>query len=106
VDSRKFKSMSDWLEKEVGTVAAAQDLINAFHWFLAVEQVGEKWQVRSGERVIYTGDSREHVEAFLYGMAVAYRGMSPRLYGKLFRMMAGTETETPAIELEINEGED
>jgi hypothetical protein len=98
--------MTDWLQKEIGTAAAAQDLINAFHWFLTVEQVGEKWQVRSGERVMYTGESREHVEAFLYGMAVAYRGMSPRLYGKLFRMIAGTEAETRPVEIELVEGDD
>jgi hypothetical protein len=98
--------MSDWLEKEIGTVAAAQDLINAFHWFLTVEQVGEKWQVKSAERILYTGDSREHIEAFLYGMAVAYRGMSPRLYGKLFRFMTGAEREESPIEIEVAEEED
>jgi hypothetical protein len=98
--------MTDWLEKEIGTVAAAQDLINAFHWFLTVEQVGEKWQVKSAERILYTGDSREHVEAFLYGMAVAYRGMSPRLYGKLFRLMTGAETEKSPVEIEVAEEED
>lgn len=98
--------MTDWLENEIGTVAAAQDLVNAFHWFLTIEQVGESWQVRSGERVIYTGASKEHVDAFLYGMAVAYRGMSPRIYMKLFRMMNGSEGESPAVEIEINEGEE
>jgi hypothetical protein len=98
--------MTQWLENQIGTVAAAQDLVNAFHWFLTVEQVGEKWQVRSGERVIYTGESREHVDAFLYGMAVAYRGMSPRIYMKLFRMMSGTESDEKPVEIEVVEGED
>jgi hypothetical protein len=95
-----------WLEDKIGTVADAQEMVNAFHWFLTIEQVGDKWQVRSGERVIYTGESRGHVDAFLYGMAVAYRGMSPRIYMKLFRMMNGTESENQPVEIEINEGED
>ena len=98
--------MTQWLSNQIGTVAEAQDLVNAFHWFLTIEQLGEKWQVRSGERVIYSGDSREHVEAFLYGMAVAYKGMSPRLYMKLFRMMTGTETPEKPAEIEINETDD
>lgn len=98
--------MTQWLSNQIGTVAEAQDLVNAFHWFLTIEQVGEKWQVRSAERVIYSGDSREHVEAFLYGMAVAYKGMSPRLYMKLFRMMTGTEASEKPVEIEINETDD
>jgi hypothetical protein len=39
-------------------------------------------------------------------MAVAYRGMSPRLYGKLFRLMTGTETEQSPVEIEVAEDED
>jgi hypothetical protein len=98
--------MTPWLTHQIGTAAEAQDLINAFHWFLTVEQVDEKWQVRSGERVIYSGASKEHVDAFLYGMAVAYKGMSPRIYMKLFRMMAGTDSENPPIDADKSEGDE
>jgi hypothetical protein len=97
-----------WLEKEIGNLAEAQELINAFHWFLNVEQVGAIWQVRSGETVIFSADSRENVDAFLYGMALAYKGLEPHLYAKIFGTMSNlpkSELNRP-IEIEESEGEE
>ena len=54
-------------------------------------------------------DSREAVDAFLYGMALAYKGLPPELYAKLFSMMAGTqydEAEKTPVDLELVDTDD
>ena len=94
----------NWLEKQIGTIHEAQEVINAFHWFLTVEQIGNNYTVRSGEDTLFSADNREALDAFLYGMALAYKGLPPHLYAKLFSMMASLPVEddedTPvAIEL-------
>jgi len=77
------------LTEYIGDMDAAQGIINEFHWFLNVEEFAGQWKVTSGEKTLLTADSREAVDAFLYGMALAYKGLPPHLYAKLFSMIAG-----------------
>lgn len=82
------------LEDQIGTLDDAQTLINEFHWFLHVDDIAGIWTIRSGEAVIFSADSRDAVDAFIYGMALAYKGLPAHLYAKLFGMMAGLPPST------------
>lgn len=97
-----MKQTLNWLESHIGTLEDAEYVINAFHWFLNVEEIEGQWTIRSGEQVIFSADSRSAVDAFLYGMALSYKGLPPHLYAKLFAMIAGLGSEENAeIEIEI-----
>ena len=91
------------LEEHIGTINDARTVINEFHWFLNIDQIAGTYTVTTGETVVFTADSREAVDAFLYGMALAYKGLPAHLYAKLFNMMAGIpiEDETPVDPVEI-----
>ncbi|MGJ3238087.1 MAG: hypothetical protein ACFE0Q_05215 [Anaerolineae bacterium] len=97
------------LEETFGTIDDAQQIVNDFHWFLTIDQQPDRWVVRTGERVVFSSDSREAVDAFLYGMALAYKGLPAQLYAKLFAMMAGRDIianpEDP-LEMEFVEADD
>jgi hypothetical protein len=41
-------------------------------WNIRVEKYHHQWIVKSGEQDVLRGDSYEAVEAFLYGLSIAY----------------------------------
>ena len=97
------------LQEEIGTIDDAELIINDFHWFLSIDDTANQWTVKTGEKVIFTADSREAVDAFLYGMALAYKGLPPHLYAKLFSMMAGIDfpDDNPStVDIEIQDEDD
>ena len=53
-------------------------------------------------------NSREAVDAFLYGMALAYKGLPPHLYAKLFSVMAGIDLPdgNSIVEIDLSESDD
>ncbi len=67
-----------WLEDHVGSLEDGIELINRFHWFLSVVESkegnieGHHWFVLGGDQVLFSADTREAADAFLYGMALAY----------------------------------
>src|SRR5262249_32399826 len=73
----------------VGSLEAGIERINRFHWFMRVVETvgnrdGHKWFVVCGEsEVIFSADTREAVDAFLYGMSLAYMGIPDDLYDDL-----------------------
>ena len=79
----------DWLDTHVGSIEDGIELTNRFHWFLSVVKAtvieGELpyWYVKGGEKVIFSADSREAVDAFLYGMSLVYSVIPPLLFDKL-----------------------
>lgn len=92
------------LEEELGSINEARTIINEFHWFLNIDQIAGNYTVTTGEKVVFTADSREAVDAFIYGMALAYKGLPPQLYAKLFGMMAGSqydEDEQAPVDLNL-----
>jgi hypothetical protein len=95
------KQTLNWLESHIGTIEDAELVINAFHWFLNVDEINGQWTIRSGEQVVFSADSRESVDAFLYGMALSYKGLPPHLYAKLFNMMAGIKAEPDDSQIDI-----
>lgn len=96
------------LDEEIGTIDDARLIINDFHWFLSIDNVLDQWTVKSGEKIIFTADSREAVDTFLYGMALAYKGLPPHLYAKLFSIMAGIDLPdaNAIIEIDLSDDED
>jgi len=60
----------DWLETHIGSIDEGVNLVNRFHWFLSIiESHGpQRWYVKSGEAVIFSADSQEQIDAFLFSM--------------------------------------
>lgn len=79
----------NWLATHVGSLDDGIQRINRFHWFLSIVQVASSdketpyWYVKGGEKVIFSADSREAVDAFLYGMSLAYAVIPDPLFDKL-----------------------
>jgi hypothetical protein len=46
--------------------------VNALKWNIGVEKYKDQWIVKSGEQDVFRSDSYEAVEAFLYGLSIAY----------------------------------
>lgn len=75
-----------WLESHIGTFEDGLNRINQFHWFLSIVEKGEgQWIVKGGDQVIFATDSRETLDAFLYGMSLAYAGIPDDLFERLVK---------------------
>lgn len=48
------------------------DLLNRFQWNMQIEQHGKEWTVSAGHKILMRSDSRETVDAFVYGLALAH----------------------------------
>jgi len=76
----------DWLESHVGSLEKGLELVNRYFWFLRIESNFDqsRWYAISGEsEVIFSSDTREAVDAFLYGMSLAYGGIPEPLFDQL-----------------------
>ena len=74
------------LWSHVGSLEEAIELANEFHWGISVETQDDKWIVRSGEKSLLVTNSKETLDAFLYGMGLAYSIIPDELVDK-FRQM-------------------
>lgn len=73
-----------WLESHVGTISDGVELVNKLCWNLTIKKENNAWFVRGGDQVLFCADNREAVDAFLYGMALAY-SILPDEYVERFR---------------------
>jgi hypothetical protein len=55
------------------TLEGGIELLNELAWNIKVEQNGDLWAVSGGECTLLITSSRDAVDAFLYGLALAYR---------------------------------
>lgn len=62
----------NWLETHVGSLDNAVESANELYWNMTVEKSGNKWFVRAGDKGLLVTDSRETLDAFLYGFGLAY----------------------------------
>jgi len=69
------------------TLDGGVELLNELAWNIAVEKIGEVWYVKGGECILLSTSSRDAVDAFLYGMALAYSVLPEDLLNK-FRKIA------------------
>lgn len=73
-----------YLETHVGSIENCITLIDRFYWNLTIAEKNGNWVVKGGEKPIFASDSREAVDAFLYGMGLAYSTI-PEDYIERFR---------------------
>ena len=76
----------NWLDTHIGTIEEARELINRFCWNLKVAESDGRWYVTTGNEektVIFSADTRDAVDSFLYGMALAYSGIPGHLFDAL-----------------------
>ncbi len=65
----------NWLDTHLGSIDEAIKIINQFSWDITITEHNNMWHVMTGkaeQHTIFSADSREAVDAFLYGMGLAY----------------------------------
>lgn len=78
----------NWLESHVGSLDKGVELARRLFWPLHVERETNKWFVMSAEQVILSSDSEEVVNAFLYGMGLAYAGIPDDIFDDVAKKLA------------------
>ena len=74
----------NWLESHIGSIEVCIDLANEMLWNMSVFQGKDgAWYVKGGEKVIFSAESRESVDAFLYGMGLSYSTIPEDLWNGL-----------------------
>lgn len=68
----------------VGSLERALHLCNLLGWNLKIVEEDGKCMVFTGDKPLFSSDSRETVDSFLYGMALAYSAF-PQEYIEKFR---------------------
>lgn len=63
-----------WLKTHFpkGDLQSGIDIANELYWNISVEQQNDYWRVLGGDKVIFWSDNKESVDAFLYGLSLAY----------------------------------
>jgi hypothetical protein len=61
-----------WLDHIGGSIEEGIAVANRMQWSISIKSVPRGWLVMGGDQTIYFSDSYEGVEAFLYGLALAY----------------------------------
>ena len=61
-----------WLESHVGSLDNAIKAANELYWNMRVEESENKWFIWAGDQTLLVTDNHESVDAFLYGLALAY----------------------------------
>lgn len=73
-----------WLESHIGSFESIPELAGKLFWHLSAFQGSNgRWYVKTGESVIFSSDSEEAFDAFLYGMGLAYAGIPEDLLESL-----------------------
>lgn len=73
-----------WLDRIPGGLPeSALTFANRLYWAIRVEEVDGRWVVYGGEKSILYTDSREVVDAFLYGFGLAYGAIPAESFSRL-----------------------
>jgi hypothetical protein len=74
-----------WLESHFpnGKLESGIDKANELYWSISVEKIKNGWRVLGGDKVIFWADNEESIEAFLYGLALAYCAIPETSFEKL-----------------------
>lgn len=74
------------MQTHIGTIEEAIEIINQFRWYVQLHYANGVWQVTTGEgerHPIFSSPSKDEVDTFLYGMAMAYNGIPGHLFDRL-----------------------
>ena len=73
-----------WLDSlPGGTLEGGIERVNELLWNISVEQYEGRWWVGAGDQAIFVTDSREALDAFLYGLSVAYSVLPDHIFQPL-----------------------
>jgi hypothetical protein len=72
-----------WLKSHLESLDKAQGLANEFLWNISIAKREETWIVYAGDRKLLSSTDRAVVEAFLYGLALAYAVIPEPYYSQL-----------------------
>ena len=73
-----------WMDDyHVSSIEECIEFANQLYWNITLAEAGGKWAVLSGEKAIFCADNREAVDAFLYGMGLAYSVIPPHIVDQL-----------------------
>lgn len=75
-----------FFKSHAGSFEEGIELINRYPWNLRVEQKEIEWLVWAGDQIILRTDSRDSLDAFLYGMALASSIMPNSLIEQLNKL--------------------
>ncbi len=66
-----------------GKLEGGIQLANRLDWGLSVGKTEDGWAVSSGNKLIMRTNSQEALEAFFYGMGLAYAVLPPAVFDEL-----------------------
>jgi len=66
-----------------GSIDGGVALANALDWHISVSDGGQPWCVFSGEKPVFCADSRAAIDAFLYGLGLAYAVLPEPVFANL-----------------------
>lgn len=74
-----------WLESNLTgeTLESWLERVNSLEWNISVVRYEDHWCVLSGDQDVLRSDSREAVDAFLYGLALAYAVIPDHIFTDL-----------------------
>ena len=58
-------------------------LANLLYWNITTDHGKGGWIVRGGEKILLWSESRETVDAFLYGLGLAYAALPEEIFERL-----------------------
>lgn len=79
-----------WLKSHVGSIDDGIELINKLYWNISFHEREGVWFVTAGHKTLLRAESRDSVDAFLYGMSLAYSIM-PEEFLKRLQEETGVE---------------
>lgn len=62
----------NWLESHLGSLDMAIESANDLYWNMRLEERENKWFIWAGDQILFMTDNHESLDAFLYGLALAY----------------------------------
>jgi hypothetical protein len=72
-----------WLESHLENLDKAKETAEEFTWRISIVKRGDEWFVFDGEARILSSNDRAVVDAFLYGLGLAYACIPEPYYSQL-----------------------
>lgn len=73
-----------WLNRlPDSTIEGGVELTNQLYWNISLTRVGRQWSIFSGDSLIFSSDSRQETNAFLYGLSLAYAVLPGDIFERL-----------------------
>jgi len=77
--------LMSWLQTHLpnGTIMGGMERVNSLYWNISLEEDGQQCRVKAGDKSILVTDSRECMDAFLYGLTLAYAVIPTEIFEQL-----------------------